>query len=264
MKTMLEIEIVKVDVSSRKTYNVTDYVAEEKPLHLFLNKTHCATIFCSPSDLKELAIGYLLSGGILKSVCEIDEVSLNEEKAVCCVRLKPDIDVEKRLKLWQPFSRVIFSGCGSQLPYQFFGRLSKIESSLTVKAETALRCVGLLNSNAEVFRKTGGTHAAAIHKRDGSVEAFAEDVGRHNAVDKVIGIAALNKTDLGNCFLVLSGRLSADIVLKAARVGLPVVASLAAALDSGIKVAKKAHLTLIGFARGNRMNIYTSPNRIQT
>lgn len=259
---MLEIEIVKVDVSSRKTYNVIDYVAEEKPLHLFLNKTHCATIFCSPSNLKELAIGYLLSGGILKSVCEIDEASLNEEKAVCCVRLKPDIDVEKRLKLWQPFSRVILSACGSQLPYQFFGRLSKIESSLTVKAETALKCVGLLNSNAEVFRKTGGTHAAAIHKRDGSVEAFAEDVGRHNAVDKVIGIAALKGVDFGMCFLVLSGRLSGDVVLKVARAGLPIAASLAAPLDSGIAMAKNANVTIAGFMRGKRMNVYTFPKRI--
>jgi formate dehydrogenase accessory protein FdhD len=105
-------------------------------------------------------------------------------------------------------------------------------------------------------------HAAAIYKADGSLVALAEDVGRHNAVDKVIGIAALNQTDFSECFLASSGRLSGDIVFKAAKVGLPIVASLAAALDSGIAMAEAAHLTLAGFVRGKRMNIYTFEERI--
>jgi formate dehydrogenase accessory protein FdhD len=87
-------------------------------------------------------------------------------------------------------------------------------------------------------------------------------VGRHNAVDKAIGIGALNETGFKECFLTLSGRLTGDMVLKAARVGVPVVASLAAALDSGIAVAEKADLTLVGFVRGKRMNVYAFPKRI--
>jgi FdhD protein len=115
---------------------------------------------------------------------------------------------------------------------------------------------------AETFRRTGGTHAAAICGIDGSFLTFAEDVGRHNAVDKVIGMAALNDIDFGRCFLALSGRLSSEIVLKAARVGLPIVASLAAAIDSGIKIADEVNLTLVGFVRGKHMNVYSSPERI--
>jgi FdhD protein len=92
--------------------------------------------------------------------------------------------------------------------------------------------------------------------------AFAEDVGRHNAVDKVIGMAVSKHIDFEHCFLALTGRLSGDIVFKAARTRLPIMASLAAALDSGIAIAKKVDLTLIGFARGKRMNIYSSPRRI--
>jgi FdhD protein len=259
---MLKIEITRIDISSRKATKITDYVAEERPLYIFLGKTHYATIFCSPSNLKELAVGHLLSEGIVKSVEEIEEVNLKEEASICTVELTANIDIEKRLKLSKPFSRVIFSACGGHAPYRFSGRLPRIKFGLTVRAETVLDCVGRLNSDAETFRKTGGVHAAAIFDREGGLIASAEDIGRHNAVDKVIGIAALNKTDLGNCFLVLSGRLSGDIVLKAARVGLPVVASLAAALDSGIAIARNTRLTLAGFVRGKRINVYTFPQRI--
>jgi formate dehydrogenase accessory protein FdhD len=92
--------------------------------------------------------------------------------------------------------------------------------------------------------------------------ALAEDVGRHNAVDKVIGIAALSNVDFSACFLALSGRMSGDVAFKAAKVGLPIVASIAAALSSGIAVAEAANLTLVGFVRGKRMNIYTRSERI--
>jgi len=259
---MVKVEIVKVDVSSKKFQKMTDYVAEEKPLHIFLNRTYYPTIFCSPSNLKELAVGHLLSEGIVTSVEEIDEIHMKVE-GVCRVKLKADIDLKKRLKFLTPFSRVILSACGSSSPYKYSGKLPKITSNLKVKAEVILNGVSRLNSIAETFRKTGGVHAAAVCKSDGNLVASAEDVGRHNAVDKAIGIGALNETNFGECFLALSGRLTGDIVLKAARVGLPIVASLAAALDSGISLAKEADLTLIGFVRGKRMNIYTFPERIK-
>ena len=258
---MLKVEIVKVDVSAKKFQKMTDYVAEEKPLYIFLNKTHYATIFCSPTNLKELAVGHLLSEGIVKSVEEIEEIRLKQGGA-CFVTLKPNIDLEKRLKLLKPFSRVILSVCGSPSSYQYSGRLPKITSHLKVKAEVILNSVNRLNSVAKIFRKTGGVHAAAIYKDDEKLVAFAEDVGRHNAVDKVIGIGALKETDFGECFLALSGRLTGDITLKAIRVGLPIAASLAAAIDSGIAVAKDVGLTLIGFVRGKRMNIYAFPEKI--
>jgi FdhD protein len=133
---------------------------------------------------------------------------------------------------------------------------------MKVKSRTIQQCVKSLNFKAEIFRKTGGVHAAAVYAGNGKVLALAEDVGRHNAVDKVIGIAALANTNFGLCFLALSGRLSADIVLKTGRVGIPIVASLAAGIDSGIALARRTNLTLIGFVRGKRMNIYTFPERI--
>ena len=259
---MHQIEIVKLDISTGTSKKITDYVAEEKPLHLFVNTTYWATILCSPSNLKELAVGHLLSEGILKSTNEIEEVNLKESESSCYVKLKPKINVDERMSLSRLHARIVTSACGSSSPYQYQRKPAIIKSNLTVKATVVFNSVNQLNFKAELFRQTGGVHAAAIYKADGSLVALAEDVGRHNAVDKAIGIAALNQPDFGECFLASSGRLSGDIVFKAAKVGLPIVASLAAALDSGITMAEAAHLTLAGFVRGKRMNIYNASERI--
>ena len=93
--------------------------------------------------------------------------------------------------------------------------------------------------------------------------ALAEDVGRHNAVDKVIGAATTKNVELSNLFLALSGRLTGDIVLKAARTKIPIIASLSAAISSGLETANLTKITLIGFVRGQRMNVYTYPERIK-
>jgi len=260
VRTVREVEILRIDVSSRLANQMRDCVAQEKPLHLFLNRTLYATIFCTPSKLKELAVGHLVSEGIVKSIEEIEEVNL--KKDVCRVKLTPSVDLDKRLSLSKHFQRVILSACGSKGTYTPSQRLSRIKSNLTVRAETLLECANYLNHAAEIFRKTGGVHAAAVFKSDGVPVAFAEDVGRHNAVDKAIGIAVIRKTDLGNCFLALTGRLTGDIVMKTARVNIPVVASIAAAIDSGIAIAKRVNLTLIGFVRGRRMNVYSFPERV--
>jgi FdhD protein len=258
----LNVDITKINLSTGELKKVTDYVAEEKPFHLFVNKTLWTTILCSPTKLKELAVGHLLSEGILKSTEEIEEVILKEPASSCYVKLEPTIKVDDRIRLSRLHARVIPSACGSGSPYQYTGKIPHVESALTVKAQVVFDSVNNLNFKAEGFRQTGGLHVAAIYMDDGALVALAEDVGRHNAVDKVIGMAALDKIDFSSCFLALSGRMSGDVAFKASKVGLPIVASLAAALSSGITLAKTANLTLVGFVRGKRMNIYTGAERI--
>jgi FdhD protein len=259
---MRTVSITKLDITTKTSKKTTDFIAEEKPLHLFVNKTYWATILCSPTNLKEMSVGHLLSEGILKSTAEIEEVILKETENSCYVKLKAEVRVEDRIKLSRLHARIVTSACGSGSPYQYTRKPAKAQSKLTVKAEVLFNSVNQLNFKAELFRKTGGVHAAAIYKAAGTLIALAEDVGRHNAVDKVIGMAALNQVDFGECFLALSGRLSGDVVFKASKVGLPIVASLAAALSSGIEMAEQANLTLAGFVRGKRMNIYTFDERI--
>jgi FdhD protein len=259
---MREVEIEKYNLDTKTSKTVTDCIAEEKPLHLFVNTSYWATILCSPSNLEEMAVGHLLSEGILKSTGEIEEVNLKKTEGTCHVKLKAEINTEERLSLSRLHQRIVTSACGEQTIYQYKRKPTKITSNLTVKAEVLFNSVNQLNFKAEVFKKTGGVHAAAIHKADGALVALAEDVGRHNAVDKVIGIAALKQTSFIECFLTSTGRLSGDVVFKASKVGLAIVASLGAALDSGVAMAEAANLTLAGFVRGKRMNIYTCKERI--
>ncbi len=259
---MCQVDIVKIDLSSGKAQKIVDYVAEEFPLQLFVNTTFWATILCSPTNLRELAVGHLLSEGIVKSIGEIEEVTLNEKEQSCTVKLMPTIKVEDRIQISRLHARVILSACGSGSPYQYKGKTPKVGSTLTVKAQVIFDSVNQLNFKAEGFRKTGGLHVAAIYKSDGTLVSLAEDVGRHNAVDKVIGMAALGKVDFGGCFVALSGRISGDVAFKAAKVGLPIVASLSAALSSGIATAQESNVTLAGFVRGKRLNVYTNPERI--
>jgi FdhD protein len=204
----------------------------------------------------------------LKSVDEISKITMGATGR-CIVRLRKGIEINKRITASQPFARLVLTACGSPDYWpltKLIDRLGlhKVPSNLEVRAEVISNAVRELNTLAQTFRRTGGVHIAALYKPNGDLVTYAEDVGRHNAVDKVIGICALKGTDITQCFLASSGRLTGDIILKAARMGIPIVASLAAAVDSGIQVAKQTRLTLIGFVRGHRMNVFTFPNRVIT
>jgi len=263
---MRKIQISRIDVSTQTLEPKTDFVAEETPLHIFLNQTHYITILCSPGQLKELAIGHLLSEGILKSTNEIQETRL-EEDGKCLVRLKSDIDAEKRISISQPFARLIVSACGSPDYWplsKLIDRITlvKLNLGLTVEAKVISESVKRLNTLGQMFRKTGGVHVTALYSTTGELAALSEDVGRHNAVDKVVGAGTVKKLNFENLFLASSGRLTSDIVLKAVRMRIPIVASMAAASNSGLEVAQLTGMTLIGFARGKRMNVYTHPERI--
>lgn len=258
--------ISRVDTRKRELERRRDYVAKEKPLHIFLNRFHYATVLCYPVSLKELAVGHLLSEGLVKSVDEINEISLTKS-GKCNVELRSGVDLEKRIRLSQSFARLIPTTCGSSVYWplsKLVDRLGlhKLQRGFKVKAEIISRSTQQLNQIAVVFRQTGGVHVAALYTAEGDLVAYAEDVGRHNAVDKVVGFCALRKCDFSQHFLASSGRLTGDIVLKAARMHISVVSSLAAAIDSGITVAKQTGVTLIGFVRGRRMNILTFPERI--
>jgi FdhD protein len=261
---MREIKVSRMNVADKTVEERTDYVAEETALHIFLNKHHYGTILCSPDQLKEMVVGHLLAEGLLKSTAEIDDLVLRKD-GKCLVKLNPDIDAKQRIAKSQRFARLVVSACGSpdyRPLSEAIASLPKLDVIQTVNAAVVSQSVLRLNTVAEKFRKTGGVHAAALYSTDGRLAALAEDVGRHNAVDKVIGAGATENMDFRNLFLALSGRLTGDIVLKAARMKIPIIASLAAAISSGLEAAQLTGVTLVGFVRGKRMNVYTYPERI--
>lgn len=237
---------------------LVEEVAVEAPVSIYINGRLYATLMASPSQLKELAVGFLLGESIIKNLNEVEQVSVEGGKV--------KVELARNKKLKKPLSKgVILTACTSS--EDFFDRLMEleeepVESRYSVEAKEILRMVGECVKKAETSRATGGTHFAGIFE-DGAMEAFSEDVGRHNAMDKAIGLAALRGVDFQRCVLVSSGRQPGDMVLKAARVKIPILASMRAPLASGVRVAQAFGLTLIGFARAGRMNVYSFPERIK-
>jgi FdhD protein len=259
---MHQVDMTRLDLSTRKAEKTTDYVAEEVPLQITLNSVYAFVIWCSPSQFKELAVGYLLSEDILSSVNEIQELISNEAKNSCQITIKASVNLDERMKNMRQSTRIIPLIKASTSPYQHDQKIPSVKSKLTIKAQTILDAIDQINRLAKGFKETGGLHDSAIFRADGTIVAFSEDVGRHNTVDKVIGSASLERADFNQCFMIITGRVPGDMIYKAAKVGLPIVASVAAVLNSGVSSAKKANITLVGFVRGKRMNIYTGEERI--
>jgi FdhD protein len=259
---MRQVDMTRLDLSTGTATKLHDYVAEEVPLKITVNNDYAFIIWCSPSQFKELAVGHLYAEDILTSVDEIENITVNQDENICHVQFKSNINIEDRMKNRRRGARIVPLIKNSTSAYQKDEKLSTVNSSLKIKAQTILDAINQMNQKATGFTKTGGLHDSGIFKADGTMVAFSEDVGRHNTVDKVIGEGLLNRERFTECFLIITGRVPGDMIYKAARVGLPVVASVAAVLNSGVASAQKAHVTLVGFVRGKRMNVYTCPERI--
>jgi FdhD protein len=259
---MRQVDMIRLDLSTGKAEKTKDCIAEEVPLQITLNATYSFVIWCSPSQFKELAVGYLLSEDILRSVNEIQELTSNDAERSCQIKMKATVDLDERMKNSRRSTRIIPLIKASTSAYQHDEKISVVKSELHIKAQTIFDAINQVNILAKGFKETGGLHDSAIFKSDGTIVAFSEDVGRHNTVDKVIGAASLGKVDFSECFMIITGRVPGDMIYKAAKVGLPIVASVAAVLNSGVSSAEKAKIALVGFVRGKRMNVYTCSERI--
>lgn len=256
-----EHRLHRLDLRQGSIKELDDVVAVDEAVCVFVNDEYYRTLIATPSMVKELVIGHLVGEGIIRSLGEVKNVEVKPLKVY--VELSGDVDLEliTRSKI-----ELITTACGSAGTPLSSKQLRPLGNTgdIKISAEKVWSMVRELNVRSEMFRGTGGTHSAMLCSIDGEVLAFAEDVGRHNAVDKVVGAGILGEAHLGSCVLVSSGRQSSEIVLKAARGGIPIIASVAGPLESGIRIADAAGITLICFVRGTRMNIYTHPERIRT
>jgi FdhD protein len=259
---MRQVKMTRLDLERSKKEETLDYIAEEVPLQITVNGSYSFVIWCSPMQFKELAVGHLYAEDIIFDADEIQSITADETKNTCQVQLNPKVNLDERLKNQRRGTRIVPLIKTSTSAYQHDDKLITVKSNLKIKPQVLLDAIEKMNQKAKGFKETGGLHDSGIFKADGTMVAFSEDVGRHNTVDKVIGEALLNKENFGECFLFITGRVPGDMIYKAAKVGLPIVASVAAVLNSGIASAEKADICLVGFVRGKRMNIYTCPERI--
>jgi len=210
-----------------------------------------------------LVTGLLFTSRIITNPRDILQIDLQGPTAK--VTLSDACNFREKLTSIQPQARLVTGICGPDEGALGSWRacdLPPIESSLKVDFSTVTLAIKNMTQGMPLFRATGGTHGAALADSEGQLLAVAEDVGRHNAVDRVIGKGLMSGV-LPADLLVCTGRLTADLVLKVAVARIPLLASISAPVEPAIQLADQAGITLIGFARGRRMNIYTHPNRIK-
>ena len=255
----LERKILRVNLNKELEESVKDEVVVEDQLELYINDTCYAIFSCSPYEIKELVVGHLLTEGIISKLEEIKSLEISEGRAHVYLTNKTVTRFSEKPQL------ILTSCCSRGLkvpPHLWMKAKVKNDPDFRLKPQAILKALAELNSHAFVFRRTGGTHASALLDEEGKLLEFSEDIGRHNALDKVIGKATLEGVEFTRTLLASTGRLTSEMVIKAASAGIPVIVSMAAPTDKGIKIAEITGLTLIGFARGRRFNIYTNPERI--
>jgi FdhD protein len=257
LEPLVQMDIVKVTAAGFA--QETDVVATEVPVTIMAGATEIATLMCTPEHLCDLARGFLHTSGLLGRSddfldCEVDP-------AVWVVRVSLACDVEPE----QLSRRTFTSGCGKGV---MFASALELEGSEPLPAGFTLPA-GRVQELANWFRRysdlhhaTGGVHTVALSADGQDPELIRDDVGRHNAADKVVGRALAQGVNLARTVMITSGRISSEIVHKGRRAGIPVLVSLGAPTHQAVLLAREMNLTLIGFARQNRFSIFSAAERI--
>jgi len=231
-------------------------VIKEEPLSISINGRHFVTAMISPQMKREFVMGHLFSEGVIKSINEIESIQLGDNTA--------NVIITHPLKVLAA-RKTIVSGCGTGSSFLEESKLPKIHSTMTITVEDILSGVKSLLHHSELHQITGGVHLVGLFDKDvqGYVTVIiAEDVGRHNALDKVIGYGLTKGIEFEKTFVVSTGRISSEMALKCAVANIPVIASRGATTSLAIELAEKTGLCIIGFARGDKMNVYTNADRI--
>lgn len=232
-------------------------LAREYPVELTVNGTRLATFLCTPEHLDELAAGNLFTRGSLGDPGQIRTLGACPDLRIVAVTTKAPL-ADDTLGL----SRVIASGCGAGLEFsEDFRNAPALPDGFRVELQALRAWARAMFAAAVLYRETGGMHCACLASRDGRT-CVREDVGRHNAVDKVIGRGFLDRWDFSGACLLTSGRIAADMILKAAASGIPVVATRSIPTTTAFEIARLRGITVLGRIESKDPILYTRPERI--
>ncbi|CCQ96206.1 Protein FdhD homolog [[Clostridium] ultunense Esp] len=254
MDTIKKVDILRIKGEEFK--GEEDVVILEYPFTIFVNDEEIITLLCSPNSLKELMVGFLFSEEFISSLSDIDRIRLDEDKGIGYIYLKNINQFNEKLR----GKRTITSGCGKgTLFYNVLDsfKSKRIKEPLSIEVENIKRLISKFNKKSELFLNTGGVHSCALCSAN-DIILFEEDIGRHNALDKIFGKALLEGIDTKDKIILTSGRISSEILIKSAKRQVPVIVSRSAPTSLSIELAEELGITLIGFARGQKMNIYTN------
>ncbi|MCK9581590.1 MAG: formate dehydrogenase accessory sulfurtransferase FdhD [Methanoregula sp.] len=244
-----KIPCIKVDGGTAK--RDLHEVIEEVPLALFINGRHAMTAMMSPVQLEEFVTGYLYTEQIIKDIDEIESIKIEKNRM--------SVITKNLFKVLGP-KKTILSGCGGSTSYIDTEKLPKIKSDYSITTANIWNSVKAV-LNSELHVTTGGIHIVAL--LDGEkIITVSEDIGRHNALDRVIGFALRNKIDLSRTYVIVSGRISSEMVRKCLIADIPIIVSRGATTTLAVETAEKTCLTVVGFARSSKMVVYTHTERI--
>jgi len=243
---------------------VTELLAEETPVTLAYNLAPYAVMMTTPADLEDFAIGFSLTEGIVNRASDVTGVAVVRYSR----GVELQIDVAPELAAAAATNRRRLSGrtgcgiCGMESVEQVLRTLPPVRDDTHIAATAVTRAMRELAERQPLNALTGAVHAAAWAQRDGAVVFVREDVGRHNALDKLAGAVLRAGTPPHEGFVVITSRGSFELVQKAVLLGVPLLAAVSAPTALAVRVAHFAGLTLAGFARDDRMTVYTHPARI--
>jgi FdhD protein len=244
-----------VSVKEGRVEPASVHVCLEENVSLSLNGTPITTLKITPDDLEAFAIGFLICEGLVRDPGDISDILIDIPEIA--VTASPYTNDTAEISL-----EVRSAGIGIRHPQGITG--PPLGKGIEIDVNTLFEGTRQVHEIASVWKLTGGTHCTILVDPGGVVRSAAEDIGRHSSVDKAVGKALLNGIVPSQCFMVCTGRLPADMVAKAYRAGISLVVSNNAPFASGIELAERMNMTLVGFARPPRMSIYTHPERIRT
>lgn len=260
-----------VDITEKVNYKeysregvkeATGEVVVEMPLTIYVDKEELVTLLCTPERMDYLALGFLWSEGVINTPDEVKKIVVDEEKGAVWVDAAIDREFIKEMM----FKRLITSGCGKGTT--FYSVVDKVSaqpvvSDIKVTPEQVLDLMSKFQETSHLYKETHGVHSAALCTPD-EILIFREDIGRHNAIDKILGECFMSGTALKDKVMLTSGRISSEVLLKTAKKGIPVLVSRTSPTALAVRLAGKLGVTLIGFVRGGKMRVYNHNERVNS
>jgi FdhD protein len=247
--------------------HVEDHVAVEEAVEVRLNGVPFSVIMRTPGSDRELALGFVFSEGLIRRRDDVERIDHDEPAGIVNVvfeRSRSDAVAAALAERRQVTMNSSCGMCGRRSMESLAVNAPRVSVDWSVDCDTIGKLPDTLRAAQPAFAQTGGLHAAGCFDVDGSLEASAEDVGRHNAVDKLVGrMLDAGRLPLARSLMLVSGRASFEIVQKAWLGGIPLVAAVSAPSSLAIDLARDAGITLVGFVREGRFNIYAYPARVR-
>jgi FdhD protein len=252
------VDVSQITKSGRKSSRVA--VVREVPLTIFLNEQEIVTLLCTGAHVESLAVGFLNSEGLLRDRGRLRGVEVDRSRHLVRVSSSEDAGFAEQLL----GRRIITSGCGKgTIFYHVLDSLQSrpVEHHLALRAEQVRHLMGELNRRSELYRRSRGVHNCAL-ALPGEIVLFRADIGRHNAVDMIIGECFLEGLPTRDKILLTTGRITSEILIKCAKAGIPALVSRSAATSLALQLARELKMTVIGYVRGGSMVVYAGDEHI--